>query len=375
MINKIDKKFLYTALIISLFGYLIFFSAAMGELENIPVFFKNIIKQGVVLIIGFIAIFAIVNSKKVNSKNLRRLSITIFVSTFLAELLVFIPGIGKTIKGASRWINAGPIGTLQPSEFLKIGFVIFFSSLVLVFKKELSNFSFLVFFNISLLPIFIVFFLARDWGTMITIFISAFAILFIQKNVNMRHFFTIIIAGSVFLGAMAYFKSDHARKRIDTFLGINKNEKVEAYQVTQGIKTIGSGEIYGRGFGKSLQKLNGAVPEPLNDSIFTIFSEEWGFTGSSFLLTLYLLLTFFGIKIASLIKDEYARNVVVGLVIIIIFPVFYNIGSVIGALPFSGITLTFVSKGGSSLLAALISVGLILSLSRYRERVKRKERY
>jgi cell division protein FtsW (lipid II flippase) len=94
--------------------------------------------------------------------------------------------------------------------------------------------------------------------------------------------------------------------------------------------------------------------------------------GSTTLLSIYLLLTYFGIEIVKKIKDEYARNVIIGLLMIIIFPVFYNIGSVLGNLPFSGITLTFVSKGGSSLLASLIVVGIILALSKGREKGYKK---
>ncbi len=370
MIKKIDKNFLYTAIVLSFFGFLIFFSAAMGDLGKESVFFKNVFKQGIIIIIGFLVIYKMIKSDKINSKNLRKHSFTIFIITFLFEFLVFVPGIGRNIKGASRWINAGPIGTLQPSEFLKIGFVLLFSSLVLVYRRKLSNFKFLMLFNIFLLPIFIVFYLAKDWGTMLTIFISAFAIIFIQETVSKKHFFTMMITGIIVLGSIAYLASPHAKKRIDTFLGINSNQKVEAYQLTQGLRAVGSGKVYGRGFGKSLQKLNGSVPEPLNDSIFTIFSEEWGFLGSTTLLSIYLLLTYFGVSIVKKIKDEYAKNVIIGLLIIIIFPVLYNIGSVLNVLPFSGITLTFVSKGGSSILASLIIVGIILSLSKYRQKEK-----
>ena len=370
MINKIDKKFLYTVMFLSLFGFLIFFSAAMEELTDKADFIKVIVKQGIVLFLGFIAMYKLTTSKKITPKYLRKISFHLFVGTFIAELLVFAPVIGKTIKGASRWVDAGIIGTIQPSEFLKIGFILFFSSLVLIFKKKLSDFWFLALFNLSLLPIFLVFFVAKDWGTMLTIFVASFTILFIQKTVKKRHYFTIVFLGIIIMGLLAYFASSHARQRIDTFLGIDNNVKAGAYQVTEGIKTIGAGGMYGRGFGKSLQKLNGAVPEPLNDSIFTIFSEEWGFLGSSVLLSIYVLLLYFGINIVKRIKDEYTVNVIIGLLIILIFPVMYNIGSVLGVLPFSGITLTFVSKGGSSLLSSLIIAGLILSFSRYRTRNK-----
>jgi cell division protein FtsW (lipid II flippase) len=102
MINKIDKNFLYTTIILAFFGFLIFFSAAMGDLIEESVFRKNIIKQGIVLVLGFFALFAIANSKKINSKSLRKSSIIIFSITFLAEFLVFVPGIGRNINGASR---------------------------------------------------------------------------------------------------------------------------------------------------------------------------------------------------------------------------------------------------------------------------------
>ena len=124
--------------------------------------------------------------------------------------------------------------------------------------------------------------------------------------------------------------------------------------------TIGSGQIFGRGFGGSLQKFSGLLPELMGDSIFAVYAEETGFIGSVILIILFLILFYFILKAAKKIKSPFEKNVVVGLATIIIFPTFFNIAATMSLVPLSGIPIPFVSKGGSVTLTAFISLGIIL---------------
>ena len=130
------------------------------------------------------------------------------------------------------------------------------------------------------------------------------------------------------------------------------------------ITTVGSGQITGRGFGSSLQKFSGLLPEPLGDSIFAVYSEEFGFIGSVFLILLFTLLLFFILQSAKKLKNNFEKMVVAGVGILVVFPAFYNIGAAIGVVPLSGMPITFISKGGTAIFAALLAIGIILNITK-----------
>ena len=128
------------------------------------------------------------------------------------------------------------------------------------------------------------------------------------------------------------------------------------------IYTIGSGELTGRGFGGSLQKYSGLIPEPLGDSIFPIYAEETGFIGSIFLIFLFTLLTFLILRRAKELKQPFDKMIVSGLTVLIMFPAFYNISASLSLVPLSGMPITFISKGGTSITMAIIIMGVILRI-------------
>jgi cell division protein FtsW len=152
-------------------------------------------------------------------------------------------------------------------------------------------------------------------------------------------------------------------RRITTFFNPQVNVLDASYQVRQSLIAIGSGGMFGRGFGQSVQKFT-YLPEATGDSIFAVVGEEFGFIGSVVLLGLFATFTIRGLKIASRVPDVFGRLTVVGIVIMIISQSFVNIGAMLGVVPLSGITLPFVSHGGTSLFITLFEVGVILSISK-----------
>jgi cell division protein FtsW len=166
------------------------------------------------------------------------------------------------------------------------------------------------------------------------------------------------------------FMRPYVMQRITTFMHPEKNAQGSGYQIQQSLIAIGSGGLLGRGFGQSIQKFN-FLPEPIGDSIFAVQAEEFGFIGSVTLILLYVFFATRGLKIASRVSDPFGRLMVVGIVIMIAAQAFVNIGAMLGVLPLSGITLPFVSHGGTSLFITLLEVGIILSISKTQSTQKR----
>jgi cell division protein FtsW len=172
------------------------------------------------------------------------------------------------------------------------------------------------------------------------------------------------VVGVIGITALALSRP-YVMQRINTFFHPEANSQGSSYQIQQSLIAIGSGGIFGRGFGQSVQKFN-FLPEPIGDSIFAVEAEEFGFVGAVLLVLLYVFFAVRGLKIASQTSDSFGRLLVVGIVIMIVAQAFVNIGAMLGVLPLSGITLPFVSHGGTSLFITLVEVGIILSVSKTR---------
>ena len=151
-----------------------------------------------------------------------------------------------------------------------------------------------------------------------------------------------------------------------TFLNPSHDPQGKGYQVKQSLIAVGAGGITGRGFGQSIQKFE-YLPEPIGDSIFAVYAEEFGFIGTTFLILLFISFTFRGYKIAAESPDMFGMLLVVGFMTLIACQSFLNIGAMIGVAPLSGLTLPFISHGGTALLSTLIMVGIMLNVSKYRK--------
>lgn len=358
---KVDKPYLILTLVLSGIGFLLFFSVSLGTLESTSLFLKTIVKQFIALGLGLGALFLLAYWKKFDYKKIKYFSLFIFLAAVALELLVFVPGIGLEVNGAQRWIDLGP-ASIQPSEFLKIATVLFLSALSAEYGKKLQKIPHLLLVMILTIGVvFVLLFLAKDIGTFLVIAIGVFGILFVSKAKNI-HLFGLAGLGVATLLLLVYFFRRYAWDRLVSFGGGGEALGSD-FQINQSLYTIGSGEIFGRGFGQSLQKF-AYLPEPLNDSIFAVTAEEWGFFGSVVIIGLFLALIIRGFNIAKRSRDLFGMYVATGLTLIIGAQVFINIAAMLKLFPLSGMPLLFISQGGTALLAVLICCGLILNISR-----------
>jgi len=162
------------------------------------------------------------------------------------------------------------------------------------------------------------------------------------------------------------FTRPYIRDRLVTFINPTRNLQGSSYQLNQSLIAIGSGQMFGRGFGQSVQKFN-FLPEPIGDSIFAVMAEEFGFVGSTLLIFLYIFFTFRGMRIAMNSPDAFGGLLAFGIVILIVTQSFFNIGAMVGLLPISGIPLLFFSHGGTALFMTLAEVGIVLNISRFQK--------
>jgi len=293
---------------------------------------------------------------------LRKLAFPLFLINIGLLIMVFIPGIGIKIAGATRWINL-KFSTCQPSEFLKLTFLLYLSSW-LVGKTENSKLRRQTFFAflglmglISLLLI-----LQPDISTLGIILLSAMVVYFIS-NAPLKYFFLILIGGFSLLLFLINI-APYRMARVIVFLNPNLDILNIGYQFHQALITIGSGGLLGVGLGMSQQKF-GFLPQPMTDAVFAIFAEETGFLGTLILVILFLMLFWRGKVIAESSPDKFSKFLALGITFWITLQAFLNISSLIGILPLAGTSLPFVSYGGSALITQLAGIGILLNISKF----------
>jgi len=285
----------------------------------------------------------------------------LFVSVNLALMvLVFIPFIGIVSGGAPRWINLW-FFTFQPSEALKLSFLIYLS-VWLTTRKTNKDWKFTFFpFLVILGVVAFLLYLQSDLSTLIVI-ISVAGIVYFLSETPIWQMFTLIGLGTAFVWFLIKFVP-YRMNRILVFLDPRKDPMGIGYQIKQALIAVGSGGITGVGLGMSVQKY-GRLPQTMSDSIFAIFAEETGFIGSAILIILYLLLLWRGFKIAKESKDKFFSLFAAGISGWICIQAFINVGAMIGVLPLTGIPLPFIGYGGSHIITELAAVGLLLNISK-----------
>lgn len=361
MKNKIDRPFLIIVSTLVIVGFFIFISASLGLLAREGASFTSVVFNqfffGIVL--GTIALFITAN---IHYRWWRKHSFYIFLFSIFVTLLVFIPGFGFESGGAKRWIDLGFL-TFQPSELLKLGFVIYFAAWLSGIRKMIHTVRYgLAPFLILMSIVGAILLMQPDTGTFFVIGITGISMYFVA-GARWRDIWFIGTIGIFGITVLSFFRP-YIKDRLLTFLDPTFDPLGMSYQIQQSFIAIGSGQIFGRGFGQSIQKFN-FLPESIGDSIFSVAAEEFGFIGSVLIITIFLFLAFRGLRIAGRTQDYFGGLLVVGIVILIVSQSFINIGSMLGVFPLTGMPLLFISHGGSALLFALVEVGIILNVSRY----------
>ncbi len=349
------------------FGFLIFSSASLGLLAREGATFASVAKSQFIfgIVGGGAALFGL---STLHYRHLRRYAFYIFMVTVVLTLAVFIPGIGMSHGGATRWISVGGF-TMQPAELLKIGFIVYIATWLSGMKDLIRDplRGTLPFVGIVGV-VGLIMLLQPDTDTFLIMGVASIA-MFITAGGRWRDVGLMFLAGVLMLATIAIFRP-YIMDRLTTFLHPEDDPLGSGYQIQQSLIAVGSGGLSGRGFGQSIQKFE-YLPEPIGDSIFAVYAEEFGFIGSSLLILLYLAFTFRGYKIAAMAPDLFGMLLVVGFMTLIVCQAFLNIGAMLGVAPLSGLPLPFISHGGTALLATLAMVGIVLNVSKYRESKRR----
>lgn len=355
-----------TLLIISfcaliLIGLLALFSAgtAVGyqKFNDSYYFIKHQLLYG--LLPGAILLFLF---SRINYQVWKKLTLPLLIISILLLVIVFIPGIGAKFGTAKSWINIGDF-TFQPAELVKLTFLLYLATWLekrgIHGVKDLY-FGFLPFiFLLGIISILIL--LQPDMGTLSIIIFMSMAVYF-ASGAKFKHVAGLAIAGAVSI-YLLIINSTYRYARLTTFLHPELDPQGIGYHINQAILAIGSGGFWGRGFGHSRQKFQ-YLPEATGDSIFAIIAEELGFFLTLIIVSLYGLLLFRGLKIAKSSIDQFGRLLAIGIVSWFTFQAFFNISSMLGILPMTGIPLPFISYGGTSLAVSMAAFGILINISK-----------
>lgn len=290
----------------------------------------------------------------INPDVLKKIALPAFIISIVLLVLVLIPGIGSTVKGATRWLDLG-FFKFQPSELIKLTLIIYFSSL---FEHQVK----LAPLIFSWVIITALIMLQPDLGTAIIISLTVFGLYFSAGGSLLYLLSAGVVGGMSGIGLI--LSSDYRRQRLVTFLNPEQDPLGASYHIRQIIIGLGSGGLLGSGFGRSLQKYR-YLPEATTDSIFAVIAEETGFIGTVVIVFAFLFIALKGIQIASRLDDKFMSLMAIGATLLITLQAFLNLSAMAALVPLTGITLPLISYGGSSLLITLAAAGLLLNLSRY----------
>jgi len=359
---KIDRLFLTSIILLAVAGFFIFSSASLGLLARGGASFQSVaLNQSIGLIIGIVAFYIM---SRFNYKNLRKYAFYILLASLIINLFLFLPFFALNHGGATRWIDLGFV-TFQPSEFLKIAFIIYFAAWISAVKEKINTLKYGMMPYAVIMGVIGTLLLAQsDTDTLVVIGTTGLIMLFVA-GAKIRHIAILCLCIFILLGTVIAVRP-YARQRIITFFNGAADTQGSGYQIQQSLIAIGSGGIMGRGFGQSVQKFN-YLPEPIGDSIFAVSAEEFGFIGSCILIGLFLLFFIRSIKISTNVDDSFGRLTIVGIAILVLIESFMNISSMLGIIPLSGMPLLFVSHGGTALITTLAATGIIANISKYQK--------
>jgi cell division protein FtsW len=342
-------------------GLVVFFSASLGILARTSASVFSIVANHLLLGIlgGSVAMLAV---SRIHYRLWRPYAPWLYALALLITALVFIPSIGFEAGGARRWLVVGSL-SLQPAEALKIGTIILFASLLSTFRAHLSIWQWGIglFFAVFLGPA-VLLLSQPDTGTLGVIAVAMGA-MFLTAGARWRDIGILTVAAVLMLGVLVIARP-YVLDRVMTFVNPFADPLGSGYQIKQSLIAIGSGGLTGRGFGQSVQKFS-YLPEPMADSIFAVAAEEFGLIGSLWIIGLFVAFAVRGFWISVRAPDYYGAVLGVGIVAYIIGQAFMNIASMVGLIPLTGLPLVFMSHGGSAMLIALGSCGILLNISRY----------
>lgn len=359
--HKPDYLLVVTVIVLAVIGLVMLSSAsAVVSYENFGsnyYYLKHQLFYGVLF-----GLLALIITSRFNYQRWKKFAAFLLLATLFLLVAVFIPAIGLEYGGAKRWIGIGPL-TMQPTEVVKLTFILYLATWLEKRQKGIRDwkYGFLPFITILGIIGFLIM-LQPDLGTMSVIIATAIVIYFIA-GARWRHLAAIGGTGIVLFWILIK-SAPYRMARFTVFLNPELDPQGIGYQINQALLAVGSGGLFGRGLGKSIQKYN-YLPEATGDSIFAIVAEELGFIRVLALIALFVFLTVRGFIIAKRAPDVFGKLVATGITAWIAFQAFINMAAMVALVPLTGIPLPFVSYGGTALLLTLAAVGILINISKY----------
>ncbi|MFD1396946.1 putative lipid II flippase FtsW [Kroppenstedtia eburnea] len=359
--GKPDFWLMFIIFLLTGFGLVMVFSAS---------YYEGLVKHGdsyyyfkrqLIWALGSVLLFFVISN--IPYTLYRKYVGAILLGSLALLVLVFIPGLGMNVNGATRWIQLGPIG-FQPSELAKLGAIIYTASIMVKKRESLHH------FKQGLLPPLIVLglfcgliVLEPHFSSTVILLGSCLTIIFCA-GARFKHLLLLGAAGIPFI-VWIMTSEDYRVMRLLIFRNPWKDPSGDGFQTIQSLFAIGPGGLLGKGLGNSIQKL-AYLPMSQTDFIFAIIAEELGFIGGTLLILLYIAFVIRGIRIALQAPDSFGMLLGIGIVTMFSLQTLFNLGVVTAMLPVTGVPLPFISYGGSSLLMCMLAAGILLNISRHR---------
>jgi cell division protein FtsW len=317
-------------------------------------------KQFISALIGLIALII---AAKIDYRYWQKNAIYLLGISIVLLAAVFLPEIGVVYKGARSWINLG-VTTIQPTEIVKFTLLAYFSAWLVSRRQQIQQFSLKIFMGplASIILISLLIFIQPDTGTLAVIILMLIGVYFLA-SAPLRHIFY-SIGSIVILFIIGMLVKPYRMSRWLAFINPENDPLGIGYHILQAKLAIGSGGWFGLGIGRSRQKFN-YLPEVYGDSIFAIMAEEIGFIFSLLFIGLLLFATWRCYLLAKKAPDDFSRLLAAGICLWFFLQIFFNIGGVLGVMPMTGLTLPFVSYGGTSLVMNLFVVGVLVNISHH----------
>jgi len=346
-------------LLMVLFGLIMIFSASSNlgfSQYNSSYYYLK--KQVIWALIGLVAMLAL---QRFDYHRLCRVSPFFMGLAFILLCVVFLPHVGNQAYGSTRWIQVGPV-VIQPSELAKFAVIIFAAYILNLKRARLVSFKEISLpLLVAVVPIAMLVLLEPDLGTAVIIGAVTLGMIWLG-GAKRSHFFA-LTAGSLFLGFVFIMSSGYRKARFFAFLDPWAAPKDGGFHIIQSMVALGTGNIKGLGLGMSRQKYF-YLPNAHTDFLFAIIGEELGFLGTILVVAIFTALVLTGLKISMRAPDNQGRLLAAGIVTAFGLQAFINMGAVTGILPITGVTLPFLSSGGSSLVISLCFVGILLNVSK-----------
>jgi cell division protein FtsW len=359
-VGRIDGWLMLAFLGLMFIGVLMVYSASIADAYayyGSP--YYMLIHQLIYAAVGFIALILVA---RLDYHRWDSVALLLFAMSVLLLAAVLVPHVGHASHGARRWLSLGGGITVEPSELVKLGMVLYMASWLASKGSRIRDFEG-TFVPFSLMLGLVAFLIVRqpDLGTTIVVVATMLALYFVA-GADFKHM-ALLAAGSSLLAWLEIGHVSYRTDRLTAFMDPWKDPTGVGYHTIQALLALGSGGLYGRGLGNSTQKY--VLPAPHTDSILAVIGEEWGLVGTLGILLLFVIIAYRGIRISMTAPDTFGKLLAAGLTYWISFQALMNFGVITSSVPFTGVPLPFVSYGGTSLIITMAAIGILLNISRH----------